>query len=192
MKRSAGLAALAIMTVAGLAPATALSLGRALAGTATVASPARLWVTHQYVKRGGFNLKGAASPDGSAVFVASEVEKLSHRGTNATVTALNPTTGATLWQTQYTASPNSGFSHVAVSPDGARVYVTGESPAASGALQFATVAYGAATGAVAWVARYGHPTQNSAGVGVAVSPASSKVYVTGDTSPYGTTIGYGA
>ena len=37
-----------------------------------------------------------------------------------------------------------------------------------------------------------HPTtaQDSAGKGVAVSPDSSEVLVTGDTSPYGTTIGY--
>lgn len=46
--------------------------------------------------------------------------------------------------------------------------------------------------AVAWVARYGHAAQNSAGEGVAVSPDSSAVYVTGDTASYGTTIGYGS
>ncbi len=56
----------------------------------------------------------------------------------------------------------------------------------------AAVAYSAATGAVAWVARYGHAGQNSAGEGVAVSPDSAKVYVPGDTANYGTTIGYGS
>jgi hypothetical protein len=48
----------------------------------------------------------------------------------------------------------------------------------------------AATGATAWVARYGHPAKNSAGEAVKVSPDSAKVYVTGDTSPYVTTVAY--
>lgn len=38
----------------------------------------------------------------------------------------------------------------------------------------------------------GMPRRNSAGYGVTVSPDSSKVYVTGDTATYGTTIGYGS
>jgi outer membrane protein assembly factor BamB len=122
MKRPTRLAALVVITVAALAPVTALSPGRALAGTATAASPARLWVAYQYVKREGFNLAVAASLDGSAVFAAGEVEKLNRKGTNATVTAVNSTTGAQLWQTSYTASPNSGFSFIAVSPDGSEVF----------------------------------------------------------------------
>lgn len=76
----------------------------------------------------------------------------------------------------------------------ATVAVTGLCLAATGTAAATaaspTVAYDAATGAVAWVARYGHPAQNSAAHGVAVSPDSSKVYVTGDTATYGTTIGY--
>ena len=185
MKHQLRLAALAVLTVAGLAPAMALSPALAAPITATAGSPARLWVMHQYVTRAGFNLKVAASPDGSAVFVAGAILKVNHKGTNASVTALNPTTGATLWRTQYTASPNSGFSHVAVSPDGSTVFAAaGAEPVGGGASNALVVAFSAATGAILWTAGAGFVAPVD---GLAVAPDGSAVFTTGAAGTVPTT-----
>jgi DNA-binding beta-propeller fold protein YncE len=189
VRLSARLPVLATVTITGLAltATTAATAGAAAAARGpSAAGTTRLWVAHQFVKRGGFNLKVAASPDGSAVFVAGEVEKLNRRGTNATVTALNSTTGATLWQTQYTASPDSGFSEIAVSPDGSKVFAAAAAtPAGGGPFNELIVAFSAATGAILWTAGAGvvNPVD-----GLAVSPDGSAVYTTGSSG----TIAYNA
>jgi outer membrane lipoprotein SlyB len=73
--------ALAMAAIAGLG-LTATTAVTATAGTAAGAErgaaaggTTTLWVTHQYVTRRGFNLAVAADPDGSAVFVAGEVNR---------------------------------------------------------------------------------------------------------------------
>ena len=70
--------------------------------------------------------------------------------------------GAQLWVKRYNGPGNSddGASSVAVSPGGARVFVTGTSAkagAGAGRGDYATVAYNAATGAQLWVKRYNGP-----------------------------------
>jgi len=186
MKPRIQLAALAVITVAGLAPATALSPALASRFTATAASPVPLWVTHQFVKRGGASLAVAPSPDGSAVFVAGEVDRPRRPSSQATVTALNPTTGATLWQTSYTASPNSGFSYIAVSPDGSEVFAAAAAePAGGGPFNELLVAFNAATGAILWSAGAGVDSPADA---LAVSPDGSAVFTTGSAG----TIAYDA
>jgi outer membrane protein assembly factor BamB len=174
-------AALAVITIAGLAPATALSPALAAPASATAASPAPLWVTHQFVKRAGAELAVASSPDGSAVFVAGEVNRPHHPGSQGTVTALNPTTGATLWQTSYTASPDSGFSFIAVSPDGSEVFAAATAEPASGPFNNLLVAFSAATGAILWSAGAGivDPVE-----GLAVSPDGSAVFTTGSSGTF--------
>ena len=186
MKHQLRLAALTVLTVVGLAPAMALSPALASPGTATAAAPARLWLMHQFVARGGFNLKVAASPDGSAVFVVGAVLKANHKGTNATVTAFNSSTGATLWQTPYTGSPNSGFSHVVVSPDGSTVFAAASAePAGGGPFNALIVAFNATTGAILWTAGTGTVAPVD---GLAVSPDGSAVFSTGSAG----TIAYDA
>jgi DNA-binding beta-propeller fold protein YncE len=171
----AGLA-LAATTVAGPASASQRPVTRA-ASSATTATQVPLWVMHQYVTRAGFNLKVTASPDGSAVFVAGAILKVNHKGTNASVTALDPTTGATLWRTQYTASPNSGFSHIAVSPDGSTVFAAaGAEPVGGGASNALIVAFSAVTGAILWTAGAGFVAPVD---GLAVAPDGSAVFTTG-------------
>ena len=81
--------------------------------------------------------------------------------------------GSQLWVTYYNG-PGNGFdaaSSVAVSPGGSRVFVTGESQGTRSGLDYATVAYSAATGARLWAARYNGPGNgNDAASSVAVSP----------------------
>jgi len=93
----------------------------------------------------------AVRPRGGAVFVT---------GTSAydfATVAYTASTGATLWTKRYGRASGHDFaSSVAVSLNGRRVFVTGASPGRTGAYDFATIAYTAASGARLWVRRYGH------------------------------------
>jgi WD40 repeat protein len=69
---------------------------------------------------------------------------------------------------------------VAVSPDGATVFVTGVSTGTHTGLDYATIAYSAATGEQLWVSRYNGPASQSDGAAaLAVSPTGRTVFVTG-------------
>src|ERR1022692_4015907 len=84
--------------------------------------------------------------------------------------------GAQLWVQRY-RGPGNGedqASAVAVSPGGARVYVTGSSLGAGSGYDYATVAYSAATGARLWAARYNGPgNREDQASAVAVSPGGT-------------------
>ncbi|MBI4729360.1 MAG: hypothetical protein HY775_07630 [Acidobacteria bacterium] len=89
-----------------------------------------------------------------------------------------------LWEARYNGPPNyydEAYS-LAVSPDGARVYVTGESYGSGGNYDYATLAYDSSSGAQLWEARYNGPG-NSFDVArsLAVSPDGARVYVTGES-----------
>lgn len=85
------------------------------------------------------------------------------------------------WSARYDASAL--YDHafdIAVSSDGARVYVTGASTSTAGGQDFATVAYDAATGAQLWVARYDGPSHaTDVAAAVVVSADGNRVFVTG-------------
>jgi PQQ-like domain len=160
------------------------------------ATGAQLWIRR--IQKSGGTPRLAVSPDGSTVFAAGDsggsTDPISY-GEYFTA-AYNAATGAVRWTAHY-HGPATGAGSVsegiAASPDGSQVFVTGYSwsAGASGQPQFATVAYNASTGASLWVARYGDVAkQASYGTAVAVSPDSSKVFVTGNTLPYATTIAY--
>ena len=68
---------------------------------------------------------------------------------------------------------------MAVSPDGATVFVTGVNYSGRGA-DYATVAYDAATGAQRWASRYNGPAnRDDFALSVAVSPGGATFFVTG-------------
>src|SRR5262249_37228488 len=123
----------------------------------------------------------AVDPTGHTVYVTGNSAGTNSADDYATV-AYDTHTGAQLWAAHYNgpAKGDDSASSVAVAPTGHTVYVTGSSAGTNSADDYATVAYDAATGAQRWLKRYdgpGHATDQA--VSVAVSPAASKLFVTG-------------
>jgi outer membrane protein assembly factor BamB len=151
----------------------------------SAATGAQLWVKRYDGPGSGDDqaYSAAVSPSGGTVYVTGYTDTSSTTaGYDYTTIAYSAATGAQLWLARYNGPGNftdEAYS-VAVSPSGSTVYVTGSSYGCDcGGLDYATVAYNAATGAQLWVKRY-----NGAGLGnkassVAVSPATGTVYVTG-------------
>jgi WD40 repeat protein len=158
------------------------------------ATGAQLWV-RGYNGPGSYTdvaLALAASPDGTGVFVTGYSHGRTSGPDYATI-AYDATTGAKEWVRRYNGPANfsdSAFS-LAVSPDGAGVFVTGESDGRSGPYIFshyATIAYDAATGSGQWVQR---SNDGGSAYAVVVSPDGMRVFVTGgigddDESDYAT------
>ena len=123
----------------------------------------------------------AVSPGGGTVFVTGSSPGSTSFQDYATV-GYNAATGAQLWVSRYNG-PDNGVdeaSSAAVSPDGKTVFVTGYSyGTTAGEVDYATVAYSAATGAQLWVERYISPSLQGFATSVAVSPGGKAVFVTG-------------
>jgi DNA-binding beta-propeller fold protein YncE len=152
----------------------------------------QLWAA-QYAGAAGGTDSGtsvAVSPDGSKVFVTG-FSKGSGTKNDFIVIAYNATTGARIWGKRYDGPAHlNDYPHgIALSPSGGTVYVTGESAGSNGRLQWATVAYSAATGAQRWVQRYA-PTAKFNHFPTAIAVKGSRVFVTGASGA--TTNGAGA
>jgi WD40 repeat protein len=171
------------------APATA-SAGRghgaASAGRAAVPG-SRLWVSRYTGPAGSDNSARsvAVSPGGGTLFVTGTSRVAPARSDYATA-AYDAATGAQRWASRYSGPPGHAdyARSVAVSPDGATVFVTGGSPAGpagtTSGVDYATVAYDAATGAQRWASRYNGPANGyDSAFAVAVSPDGATVFVTG-------------
>jgi hypothetical protein len=140
------------------------------------------------------------SPDGSMVYsTGTSVYDTTDPGHFATV-AVDARTGERTWSAAYQSSTDPDqrdtATRLAVSPDGSKVFVTGDSMCGCGGGGFdgfSTVAYDAATGTRLWVARYAQ--QAPGGYSIAVSPDGTKVFVNGGAPGYSnpaTTIAYDA
>jgi WD40 repeat protein len=133
----------------------------------------------------------AVSPDGKTVFVTGTSVGTTP-GDYATI-AYNAATGARRWFQRYSApgdSYDTAFS-IAVSPSGKSVFVTGGSGGIVTDTDYLTVAYSAVTGARRWVRWYDGPGNvDDAGISIAVSPASTAVFVTGTSWGTGTSYDY--
>jgi putative pyrroloquinoline-quinone binding quinoprotein len=123
------------------------------------ATGAALWVS-RYDSGVDFARSMAVSPDGARVFVTGTSYRGPGRSYDYVTVAYDAATGATLWVRRYNG-PRSGDDEaysVGVSPDGARVFVTGGSWGGfTTELDYATVGYDAATGATLWGRRYDGP-----------------------------------
>lgn len=154
---------------------------------AAPASPGdQLWVS-RYVGQYGVNESAyalAVSPDGSRVFVTGDGAGGFGQSYDYATVAYDASTGDQLWAATFNGPGD--FTDVslamAVSPSGSMVFVTGYTSSRDLRRDYATVAYDAVTGSQLWVKLYLPGDQAEA---VAVSPDSSMVFVTGQTSGVG-------
>ena len=149
------------------------------------ATGAARWVS-RYNGPGNFDDAGvslAATPNGRTVVVTGYSWGVGTNTDYATI-AYNAATGTASWVRRYLGTP--GYSGdtpaaLALSPDGATVYVTGASDSTT-STDYATVAYRTATGAQLWVSRFDGAFHHlDAAFALVVSPVGGAVYVTGDS-----------
>jgi outer membrane protein assembly factor BamB len=155
------------------------------------ATGAQVWAT--LAKNSGARpYQLAVSPTGKTVFVTGFSENASLTDDYDTI-AYNAATGAQVWAKLYKGKLGNVATSVAVSPTGAKVYVTGVSSGQAGGggtYAYATVAYNAATGAQLWATQYTSGIAAVTGAtSVAVSPANGTVFVTGQAQ--GNSLGLG-
>jgi DNA-binding beta-propeller fold protein YncE len=121
------------------------------------------------------------SPDGTTVYVSGSSAGSNAYADYATV-AYNATDGAQKWVARYNGPGDSAddVTGLGVSPDGTKVFVTGRSYGSTTSLDYATVAYSAATGTQQWASRYnGAANSDDGAYGLGVSPDGTQVFVTG-------------
>jgi putative pyrroloquinoline-quinone binding quinoprotein len=103
-------------------------------------------------------------------------------------TAMSPAGGLPVWASRY-HGPGNGADlarTIAASPDGTKVFVTGDSGS-----DFATVAYAAGGGKRLWASRYDGPAHGfDQALSIAVSPGGHIVFVTGLSTGSGTGYDY--
>ncbi|WP_163632644.1 S8 family serine peptidase [Microbacterium sp. B35-04] len=118
------------------------------------------------------------SPDGETLYVAGT------SGADYLTAAYDGATGERRWEARLDG-PGAAYdslNDLVVSPDGATVYVTGYQNVGESQLDYATVAYDAATGEQRWVARYDDPVSGTDDArGIAVSDDGSTVVITGQS-----------
>jgi WD40 repeat protein len=170
---------------------TGWSSGAGPGGSATVAynaaTGARLWVTHGHPNQEPSSM--AVAPDGKTVFITGRGSRSNKAANEDYVTvAYSAATGAPKW-TRFYNGPGSGYdaaASVAISPSGTTVLVTGSSDHGKEGhpdLDYATVAYRAATGARLWVRRYSGPgNSRDEAISVLASPRGGRVFVTGGSA----------
>lgn len=149
----------------------------------SAATGALLWVSRYSAPNESFDgaTALAVSPDDASVFVTGK-SGCSQCYDYVTL-SYSVVDGAELWVARYDGPGHAADlpTSLAVSPDGATVFVTGGSASESitETLQYATVAYAASSGAELWVARYGSQDEGGLAKSLGVSPDGSKVFVTG-------------
>ncbi|MBI4728405.1 MAG: PQQ-binding-like beta-propeller repeat protein [Acidobacteria bacterium] len=163
------------------------------------ATGAQLWVARYNGPQGRSDdaTSLAMSPDGARVYVTGGSGYggiyPDYSYNDYATLAYDATSGAKLWEARYNGSGNGGdmAEGLVVSPDGARVFVTGQSQGSGTNNDYATLAYSAASGAKLWEARYNGPAGWwDAAFDLAVTPDGSRLFVTGRSSGSGTSWDY--
>ena len=120
------------------------------------------------------------SPDGLTVFVTGGSIGAFGTFDYATV-AYEAATGIERWVARYDGPAGGGdvANALRIGPDGATVLVTGYSSGTGGSLDYATVAYEAATGAQRWAARYDGLGEDDDATALGLSPDGGMAFATG-------------
>jgi hypothetical protein len=145
----------------------------------------QLWIATYSPSLNGFDTAQAIalSPDGTRVFVAGQSDGTDiNMSPDYAVVAYDASDGVQQWAARYDGAAQQGeqVTALAVSHDGARVFVTGASQGQTTDNDYATVAFDAATGSQLWVATYDGPGHGfDAAEALVVSPDNTRVYVTG-------------
>jgi WD40 repeat protein len=103
------------------------------------------------------------------------------------------TAGDTLWTKRYNGPGNldDGATSVAVSSDGATVFVTGGGTGLTGGYSYTTIAYRASNGTKRWSSTYDGPSGGyDQATALGLSPDGSTVFVTGGSRGMGTSLDY--
>jgi WD40 repeat protein len=176
-----GVTAVSAASAATQTPQAARALSPAAARQMAVPG-AKLWVQRYNGPGNGSDVASsvAVGPGGGMVFVTGASTGATSSSDYLTV-AYNAATGERLWTARYRGPGNGldGATSVAVSPDGATVFVTGTSDGESGLEDYATVAYRVADGTQLWAARYKGPGDGNFAAAVSVARDGTKVFVTG-------------
>ncbi|MFN2544595.1 MAG: PQQ-binding-like beta-propeller repeat protein [Actinomycetota bacterium] len=149
----------------------------------------QVWVTRYGGADGSLDsVSGlAVAPDGSTVYVAGSEAAglLSTDPSRFLALALSAGTGHERWVAHY-QGPGAGHDlalGLALSSDGSRIFVTGQSKGTTTDFDFATAAFDASDGETLWTARYdgGAVAGLDRARAVAVSPDGRRVFVTGES-----------
>ncbi|MFE7225971.1 S8 family serine peptidase [Nocardioides sp. NPDC057577] len=123
------------------------------------------------------------SPDGETVYVSGT------SGGDLVAIAYDGASGAEKWNTSLDGPGQASdtVNDLVVSPDGKRIYVTGYQNVGDTHLDYATVAFDAATGEQLWVSRYDDPVNGTDDArAIAVSEDGATIVVTGQSRGAGT------
>jgi hypothetical protein len=142
-----------------------------------------LWAS----RRPGAGLSIDVSPSGDRVYVTGFVQAPAAQYLTTAYEAGDPDhLGEVVWTASYTGDYSNYGALLEVSPDGSRVFVTGQkgtfdgTPIVGVGSEYATLSYDADTGVQQWVAAYAGPTRgHHIPTGLDVSPAGDRVFVTG-------------
>lgn len=148
-----------------------------------------IWATTYDFTQGKGNegaIVSILSSSGDRLYVTGTSYNSATNGQDYATIAYDAANGNQLWVSRLEAAPNSTSiaDSIALSPDGSRVYVTGQRDLHFGPLEssYGTVAYDATTGQQLWAASYHAPFSSSAfATAVGVSPDGRAVYVTGQS-----------
>ena len=136
---------------------------------------AEVWTTANRLNIGDV-ARLAASPSADVLFFTAENRR------DYLTAAIDARTGGTLWRSRYDGAGYDDIpKSIAVSDDGSRVYVTGESGRRDCEYcpSFATLAFDAADGEVLWTDRYGGDAFTYGGPGRIVASGDGDSYIVG-------------
>lgn len=141
------------------------------------ATGAKIWANHYDGTAGNIDVPYAMalSPDGSRVFVTGASKGTP--GEDSATVAYDALDGSQLWVARGPGQLTDYMDSIAVSPDGSKVFVTGNSGVSSFS-NYVTVAYDASTGQLLWVMHYDGPGHGQDHA-TSVAATGSAVFVTG-------------